>query len=421
VAESDCVTQSYKGCYPSVGEGADIRWFDSCGNPETIIEDCLDKNSQCSLDSDGIPFCECTNHWEGEDCQICPQKWDDLADCNACKEGFVYDPDLDDCVYSPVDILFVVDNSGSMVGEQKALAHAINTMLIKLEDVIGDNYQIGIITTGLESENCPACDDIVTNSCINETGENGRLQDRIGKNQGTEEDPDFVFSTDQSCRIVTKNNIECLYNETEQAGTIMVGESGCGYERGLDAIRIALSEPLLGGHNAGFLRPEAALLIVVITDEDDCGKVGDVDETLPGIMADVCYYAAKGEDPYGNTSDINGKAYTLTPVQEYYDRLVELKGEGNVRFAVVVGMQDPQDPGASEIEYEYNTLYNMYRPINACMTPGCDIHPAYCSAKPGTRYIQLALMFGGNGFLSTICQADFSTSLDQMIDHFFGS
>jgi len=40
-------------------------------------------------------------------------------------------------------------------------------------------------------------------------------------------------------------------------------------ERGLDAMRLALSPELLDGENAGFLRADAALFVIVISDEDD--------------------------------------------------------------------------------------------------------------------------------------------------------
>jgi hypothetical protein len=86
--ESECVTQSYKGCYPDVGEGADVRWFDSCGRAEGIIEDCADVHGQCFLDEEDRPTCGCFNHWMPmyglEDCDYCPDNWDPEQDCNGC-------------------------------------------------------------------------------------------------------------------------------------------------------------------------------------------------------------------------------------------------------------------------------------------------------------------------------------------------
>jgi hypothetical protein len=320
-------------------------------------------------------------------------------------------------IASAVDILIVVDNSGSMVGEQLSLGTSFAAFSAVLSKKFGDDYQIAVITTGVKSENCPLCSDTILGSCINETLEDGRFQDRIGTNLGSEFEPDYRFVTDQSCRIVTTSNTECFYNESTSSGIVLDGISGCGYERGLEAIRMALQR----SDQAGFFRPDAALAIIVISDEDDCGNVGDVTELdtpeMNKIMANACYYAARGVDPEGNTVDPEGKPYTLTPVQEYYDFLIGLKGEGNVKFAAIVGMEDSSDPGASEIEYEPYQYEGetYYRIKSACSTPGCTGPDVYCSAKPGTRYIDLAQMFGAeNGFIDTICKRDFSETMAEI-------
>ena len=48
-----------------------------------------------------------------------------------------------------------------------------------------------------------------------------------------------------------------------------LGSSGSGDERGLDAAYAALTDPLISGVNAGIVREEAILAVVVISDEDD--------------------------------------------------------------------------------------------------------------------------------------------------------
>jgi hypothetical protein len=306
-----------------------------------------------------------------------------------------------------IDILLVMDGSGSMVGEQMAVGRSFRS-LAEAFRMTGVDFHIAVITNGIESDNCPLCTDFIANSCINETLENGRFQDRIGKNMGTEYDPDFVFESRSECRVVTKDNLDCLYDAQQEKGTSLVGIQGCGYERGLAAMRMALSPELIEEYNSGFLRPHARLVVIAFSDEDDCGEVGDVNETLPGIMADVCYYAAKGEDPEGNTVDPEGKPYQLTPVEDYYDFLLELKGSNHslVSFGAIVGMQDPSDPMGSTIEYEWREQYNMFRPQAACEIPNCNGIDAYCTAQPGTRYIKLADMLGGK--VNTICQQDFA-------------
>ena len=50
---------------------------------------------------------------------------------------------------------------------------------------------------------------------------------------------------------------------------VVVGTTGSGIEMGLEAAQMALSEPLLSTDNQGFLRDEANLSLIFISDEDD--------------------------------------------------------------------------------------------------------------------------------------------------------
>ena len=71
-----------------------------------------------------------------------------------------------------------------------------------------------------------------------------------------------------------QNNVVLLTNQTEGAEEIFaemvaVGITGAGLEMGLEGARLALSEPMLSGDNAGFLREDANLSIIFLSDEDD--------------------------------------------------------------------------------------------------------------------------------------------------------
>ena len=317
-----------------------------------------------------------------------------------------------------VDILFVVDNSRSMVGEQTAIGESFSNFSDVLDEKFGPGkYRIAVITTGMtrntvtdETSNaclpCPV-DNPELYSCINETGENGRFQDRIGKNTGTPDAPVYVFETNQECRVISSDNKSCFYDKNQRKGTIFVGVRGCGYERGLAPIKSALSKPLIDSYNADFLRDNATLAVVVISDEEDCGEVGDISEET-GYSARVCYYAAKGVDHLGALNDPGGKPYQLTPISEYYDFLVGLKKGRKelVKFAAIIGVEDIDNPSTTEIEYQDEKIRS------SCATPNCS--GIYCSAQPGTRYIQLAQLFGDNGLVTTICQDDFSETMTEL-------
>ena len=195
-------------------------------------------------------------------------------------------------VSSKADILFVIDNSGSMAGEQRQLAESFRGFTNALEEKFGDDYHIAMITTGMESTGCPRCSDIYTSSCTNSTGENGRFQDRICRNVGTDASPEYECRTDSSCRVVASDSKSCFYDPVNQEGTVFAGVEGCGFERGLAPMKVALKD-LASNYNAGFLRDDAVLVVVIISDEEDCGEVGDVYE-LTSDGGNVCNFAAKG-------------------------------------------------------------------------------------------------------------------------------
>lgn len=326
----------------------------------------------------------------------------------------VWDPQKVE-ISAEADILFVIDNSGSMAGEQRQLAESFREFTSKLGEKFGDKYHIAIVTTGMESSGCPRCSDVYTSSCINPTGENGRFQDRVCSNVGTDTDPDYQCRTDGGCLVVTSDSKSCFYDPVNQEGTVFVGVNGCGFERGLAPMRLALKE-LAGGYNAGFLREDAMLVVVVISDEEDCGEVGDVYE-LTSDGGNVCNFAARGIGPEGETShpqDPQQRPYALTPVEEYYDFLIdEVKGgeAGMVKFAAIVGVKDVHDLSTTKIEYELNER-GRWGVVPACRTPGCQ--GSYCEADPGTRYIKLAQLFGKNGRVDTICQDDFSMTMKEL-------
>ncbi len=317
-------------------------------------------------------------------------------------------------IVSKVDVLFVIDNSGSMAGEQRQLARSFSELAAGLELAFGDQYRIAVVTSGMLSEpNCPLCSQ-QPSSCINDSGESGVLQDLLGKNEGSDDRPQYVFESDPSCQIVTSSNPECAYDPIEKKGTLLVGANGCGYERGLASMRAALSHQ----NSASFLREEAVLAVFVISDEEDCGEVGDVSEGLAGIAGNVCYFASKGVGPEDTTNDPLGLPYRLTPVEDYYNFLLDLKDNrvGMVKFAAIVGVKDVTSLSSTTIEYSFDAARQRYEIDDACSTPGCS--GDYCHSEPGTRYIKLAQMFGigNNGLVDTICQSDFSETMKNFVE-----
>ncbi|MBW1872842.1 MAG: hypothetical protein JRJ19_12300, partial [Deltaproteobacteria bacterium] len=322
-------------------------------------------------------------------------------------------------VPADVDILFVIDNSGSMKTKQPYLAGMLADFvdIMKQRGVPG-RYQIAVVTTGMESEGCPRCGPAALQSCVNQTGENGRFQDLVGEisfNGEAVAEP----IVDESCRVVG-HDLGCFYDMQTSRGIAVVNPNGCGYERGLAAMRNALGKSLVDRYNAGFLRDNAKLVVVVISDEEDCGENGDVAERIPGVESRTCYYAAKGTGPDDSRSHIDdpaSKTYKLAPVDEYFHFLLAIKNHtpGMTQFVAIVGITDPGDPLATAIEFESNDANANILP--ACRIPSC-LGGMECEAFPGTRYIELARMFGlgRDGMVESICQNNFADTITRLAE-----
>jgi hypothetical protein len=153
-----------------------------------------------------------------------------------------------------VDFLFVVDNSGSMDDEQENLVDNfpafINGIQSTLEDV--DEYHVGVTTTDTYDYNIAGCQEL------------GSLVVRTGGS----------FSSNQACGpyATGANYMTELDNLGDTfACAAQVGTSGDSTERPMNALEAAVRGDHAGPGqcNEGFLRDDALLVIVIITDEWD--------------------------------------------------------------------------------------------------------------------------------------------------------
>ena len=131
------------------------------------------------------------------------------------------------------DVLFVIDNSGSMSEHQNKVADNISSFFTYFQSLQLD-YQMGVVTADVD--------------CANQSG---RLQGS----------PTFITPS-------TPNPQSAL------AQAVAVGENDCGPESGLAAMELALTEPNLSTANAGFLRDDAFLSIVILSDEPEQSPYG---------------------------------------------------------------------------------------------------------------------------------------------------
>ncbi|MEO0602699.1 MAG: vWA domain-containing protein [Myxococcota bacterium] len=128
------------------------------------------------------------------------------------------------------DVLFVIDNSGSMEDDQTALAEELPRFVQTLE-AWGVDYHVGVTTTDTESE-----------------ATRGRLVTADGARFVTPDLPDPVDTLSEMIRV---------------------GTEGAAAERGLLATYLALTTYRNRDENRGFVRPDVPLSTIVVSDEDD--------------------------------------------------------------------------------------------------------------------------------------------------------
>ncbi len=154
-----------------------------------------------------------------------------------------------------VDLLFVIDDSGSMADEQANLAGSVPGFIAAMQQELAetDGYNIGVVTSDLYIFDV-SCGPVAIGNMVTRTG--------------------GVDSSNQVCspyasgqRYMTES--DNLVNKFSCAAR--VGTGGNGDEHPMEAMLAALTSPIADadGCNQGFLREDALLVVVIITDEED--------------------------------------------------------------------------------------------------------------------------------------------------------
>lgn len=192
-----------------------------------------------------------------------------------------------------IDVLFIVDNSASMGPAQSRLQDSASAMVTAL-DATGLDYRIGVTTTDNGNYWC-------NGSGIGEAAE-GHL---IAPSSCRTRPDDFSFSGtetdvfDEAC--AQRCALEELslqpgaspwlasdtLAETSMADAIAcslpMGISGCGFEQPLEAMHLATKwSESPDSAESGFMRPNAHLVVIFVTDEVDCSLNPAHESTVVG-------------------------------------------------------------------------------------------------------------------------------------------
>ena len=368
-----------------------------------------------------------------------------------------------------VDILFVVDNSGSMGEEQATLSDNFGKFIEVLErPEVSADYRIGLTTT--DSGN-PACQGT--------SPEKGALR----MSSCREREPEFRFAgtnpptekyqeacldvcdlpsldiqpttTDLDSDPKPRPWLENIGGETnlpEGVSTVAAlrcagpqGINGCGMESHLESMWAALHEmDDEQSPSFGFLRDDALLSVIHVTDEADCSynpQFGEVfDRTSgnrvfwsdPGALSPtsaVCWNAgvvceggpgqydgcrSANKDVAGNV-DVADDEAVLHPVSRYVDllRTHEERTDREVLVSVIGGVPEGYGAGADLV---YQDAADPAFQETFGIGPGCT--SAGGQAVPPVRLREFAEAFQAPGETNmfSVCAAEYDVALEQIAE-----
>jgi hypothetical protein len=220
-----------------------------------------------------------------------PHKGGDLGDLALAMDG---GSDGSGSSAKQIDVLFVIDNSAGMHAKQLLLNQNVSILLDSL-DQAGVDYHVGVTSTDVGSfppwaSFPPPVSDF---GCQSESGDDGVLQ-----HVACTENPKVTGAAAADCatacpepqyvprgNFIEKTggvtNVPSEFQPSQDGGPLvdrgplrafqcisMLGDAGCGIPGPLEAAKRALS-----GHNQqndGFLRPRSILVVIFLTDQDDC-------------------------------------------------------------------------------------------------------------------------------------------------------
>jgi hypothetical protein len=324
---------------------------------------------------------------------------EDAADARSADSAAVDVADSGDGGRRPedVDILFVIDDSPGMAEHQAHLPRKLAALIKTLENVPGGlpDLHVGVVTGDLGAGP-------TAGAGCRPGGDRGVLRD--GAACGLVAGARFVVSSGNG----TRNNFSGDLADAV-ACLARVETAGCAFQHPLEAARLALSGAS-PPENGGFLRAGAKLLIVLVTNQDDCSAASSsdlfTDSTFAGVTSRVrCAQAghvcggkvpplATFSAPLEQCDAADGGRLLRVAELAQSIRALKARPEMQILVSAIVGWPREAD-GA------------LYRYGMAPGAPALDCLPT-CSGPSGTgtaalRIVRFVKDFGASGILTSIC------------------
>jgi len=295
-----------------------------------------------------------------------------------------------------LDLLFVVDDESSTEAKQFALETGFRELLAQISIDGRPDLHIGAITPDLGVTTASGKQGVPTPGC-SLAGDAGRLQmpDRMIA------EPFLIDSAEAS------NHTLAL--EQAVGEIVQIPRAGCGFQQHLSAARAAFLNP----YNAGFRRPDAALGIVVLSDEDDCSILdpamfGPASSALGpqttfrctqfGVVCDQPDMTSVGPRtdcrPNSTSTEVEDPAAFVEVFQ------VQASDPRRVAFGAIVAT------GQVTIRQDTTPAPDLF--LDAACTWQADDGDTI--ALPAVRLASLANQFGDRGTVASICNANLASA-----------
>ncbi len=273
-------------------------------------------------------------------------------------------------VKNAIDVLWVVDNSSSMAPLQANLTSNFNSFISNFE-ALGYDFHMAVTTTDSYKSEANFSNDPTL----------AKFGDGIGPTSGI-----FVI-------LSTTPNLGSVFVTNATTGI-----NGSGDERAFSSMRDALNSPL----NAGFLRTNSFLAVVILSDEDDFSNATRLEGSWGNdTSTDHCYYDAKmdavattpysGPDHVTNCTQLNPKTPpdSVASYESYLDNLTQSTGTSR--------------------RYNVNAITVL---DSGCQATHAAVSPDSFVTIVGQRYIQMSN--DTNGVTGSICDSSYASALSKI-------
>lgn len=368
-----------------------------------------------------------------------------------------------------VDILFVVDNSGSMGEEQGMLASAASTLVDAL-DALGADYRIGFTTTDNGNPMCsgttPEGGTLTLSSC------RSRLDEFVfdGTNpplNKQDEACNAVCSHDEIMVIPTTTAddptpkphpwLEGFGGASNVEGGVPMAEAfacvapqgivGCGFESHLESMYKAFKRAEDSLQTSyGFLRKDAAMVTVFVSDEVDCSYRADYDSIfLPegdrAFWSDpaaafptsaVCWNAgvtctggpgtydechSENKDELGNatgpgTAVLHPATRYIDLLQGYENQKKQINPDQEVLVAAISGVPTGYEDGQDLV---YQDTADAQFQLDYGIGPGCSSAVGLALPPVRMREVAEAMQVDGRNLYS-VCASDYAPAFGAIAD-----